>query len=236
LDESDSERETLYDPIWNVEGDDDGREVFKRLARRAVVALGQKFTDPAKAVDFWLNQVHAHHARRNSWRLRDPWCIRNLLEASAECSAELATSLHEAANLEAEKKFAELEQQFRARPSACGLVFNHPWEHLYAISRRDVVLYPTEPAAPVSTERQDIRAERRKLRDDYKAECKRAGLLVTDEMIAKSANPSTSTNKGWNSRFQVQKWLACDPAYEGRADAIIRKVFLEKPHLKGLPR
>jgi hypothetical protein len=78
------EHETQYEPVWNVQGDDHCREVFKRLARRAAVALCQTFTDPAQAVDFWLDRVHGHHAPRNSGATRDPLCIRNLMFASAE--------------------------------------------------------------------------------------------------------------------------------------------------------
>jgi hypothetical protein len=74
-------------------------------------------------------------------------------------------------------------------------------------------------------------AERKKLRDDYKAACKRAGVKVTDEMIAEAANPTTPNNKGWHSRSNIQKWLACDPKYEGKPDQRIRNVFLRKPHL-----
>jgi hypothetical protein len=73
------------------------------------------------------------------------------------------------------------------------------------------------------------KAERRRLRDDYKAECRRKGLKVTDEMIAEAAC------KTWHSRFQVQKWLACDSDYDGEPDRLIRKVFADKPHLQSIP-
>lgn len=69
------------------------------------------------------------------------------------------------------------------------------------------------------------KAERTKLRDDYRAECKRAGVRVTDEMIAKAANPR------WNSRSNIQKWRSCDAKYEGGPDRKIREVFRKKPHL-----
>jgi len=75
------------------------------------------------------------------------------------------------------------------------------------------------------------KAERKKLRDDYQSECKRHGVNVTDEMIAKAANPTTANNKGWSSRSNIQKWLACHPKYEGKPDQRIRNVFLKKPHL-----
>lgn len=75
------------------------------------------------------------------------------------------------------------------------------------------------------------KAERRKHRDDYKAECKRAGVNVTDLMIAEAANPHTKTQKGWNTRDAIQKWLQCDPKYDGHSDRMIRDVFKKKPHL-----
>jgi hypothetical protein len=75
------------------------------------------------------------------------------------------------------------------------------------------------------------REARKVLRDAYKAECKKAGVKVTDEMIAKTANPHTATNLGWTSRANIQKWLACHPKYDGRPDRMIRKVFSERPHL-----
>jgi hypothetical protein len=75
------------------------------------------------------------------------------------------------------------------------------------------------------------KTERRKLRDDYVGECKRAGVRVTDEMIATAANPPKDKSKGWNTRDPIQKWLQCDPKYEGRPDRMIRAVFEKKPHL-----
>jgi hypothetical protein len=71
-----------------------------------------------------------------------------------------------------------------------------------------------------------------KLRDDYKAECKRAGVRVTDEMIAQAAKPPRGKNRGWTSRSHITKWLACHPNYEGTNDRLIRAVFLDKPHLQ----
>ncbi len=72
---------------------------------------------------------------------------------------------------------------------------------------------------------ESVRAGRRKLCNDYKAECRLAGVRVTDEMIAKAANPR------WHSRANIQKWLACDPNYDGWPDRQIRTVFLNKHHL-----
>jgi hypothetical protein len=71
-----------------------------------------------------------------------------------------------------------------------------------------------------------VRTERKKLRDEYKAVCKQAGVKVTDEMIARTANPR------WHSRHQIQKWLVGHADCDGEPDRLIRKVFVEKPHLK----
>jgi len=78
---------------------------------------------------------------------------------------------------------------------------------------------------PRPESREIRKAERTAARDAYKAKCRAAGVKVTDNMIAEAANPK------WHSRTQVQKWLVCDPRYDGEADRLIRKVFTEKPHL-----
>lgn len=79
-----------------------------------------------------------------------------------------------------------------------------------------------EPSATIESQK----AERKALRDGYRVECKRAGVRLTDEMIAQAASPR------WHSRSQIQKWLKCDPEYDGEPDRLIRKVFRDKPHLR----
>jgi hypothetical protein len=82
-------------------------------------------------------------------------------------------------------------------------------------------------SAPPTIERESEKAERKRLRDKYKAECRAVGVKVTDEMIAKAANPK------WTSRTNIQKWLGCDPKYSGEANRLIRKVLIDtKPHLR----
>ena len=60
----------MYDPLWHVRGGGDDpetpRESFKRLARRAVVALGQSFSNRSEAVDAWLSRLHEFHAGRKA--------------------------------------------------------------------------------------------------------------------------------------------------------------------------
>jgi len=69
------------------------------------------------------------------------------------------------------------------------------------------------------------KVQRKRLRDEYKAECKAKGVTVTDEMIAEAASPR------WKSRANIQKWLSCDPKYDGEPDRLIREVFRKRHHL-----
>jgi len=86
------------------------------------------------------------------------------------------------------------------------------------------------PAATAETpapavDREAMKMERKGLRDAYKNECRRAGIKLTDEMIAEEAN------ENWTTRDPVQKWIQCDPRYDGEPDRLIRRVFVQKPHL-----
>jgi len=95
-----------------------------------------------------------------------------------------------------------------------------------ARSRDETAAIPIDAGADAPPELLEARkAERKAARDAYKAECKAAGVTVTDEMIARAANPN------WTSRTQVQKWLQCHPDYEGEPDRLIRLVFSKKPHI-----
>jgi hypothetical protein len=106
-----------YDSEWSLTGDGDTlkkrREPFNRLARRAVVALGQKFTNRDEAVDAWLNILHRFHWERKTPYARAYWRVRQVSEASAECCAELSTRFHEDGNADSERKFVDLERRFR---------------------------------------------------------------------------------------------------------------------------
>jgi FKBP-type peptidyl-prolyl cis-trans isomerase 2 len=82
---------------------------------------------------------------------------------------------------------------------------------------------PEESASSIESVKPERKAERKRLRDAYKAERKQAGVKVTDEMIAITANPPTSRTKGWHTRDAIQKWLQCDPKYDGEPDRLIRK-------------
>jgi hypothetical protein len=81
---------------------------------------------------------------------------------------------------------------------------------------------PSPEESPKISER---RKERRGLRDQYKTECKLQGVTVTDKMIAEAASSK------WHCRTTIQKWLACDPRYDGESDRLIRSVFVRKPHI-----
>jgi len=75
----------------------------------------------------------------------------------------------------------------------------------------------------------EMRKERHARRDGYKSECKRHGVTVTDLMIAEAASSN------WHSRTAIQKWLTCDPRYDGEPDRLIRSVFAKKPHIPPKP-
>ena len=125
-----------YDPIWSLSGDTNGlemrRERFNRLARRAVVALGERFVVPAEAVDAWLNRLHKFHWGRKTRFGKADWNIILLADAAAEYCAELNTRFHEACNADAERTFIDLEQQFHE--------LSNPNVEFYAIRRRDTAL------------------------------------------------------------------------------------------------
>jgi hypothetical protein len=70
-----------------------------------------------------------------------------------------------------------------------------------------------EPGNDIETEK----AKRRKLLTEYKAECKLSGKHVNYRQIA------TDVNRRWNSRAQIDKWLACDPRYWGETDRLMRE-------------
>jgi len=109
-----------YEPAWTLRGGGDKpetpREAFGRLARRAMKALGQKFADPAAAVDSWLERVSGYLKARQTGHSWDDWHLTQLEKASAEYCAELATRFHEAENQDAEKAFKKLEWRFRQLP------------------------------------------------------------------------------------------------------------------------
>jgi len=90
---------------------------------------------------------------------------------------------------------------------------------------------PSAPADELSRSptTAEIREKRRVLRDNYKSECKQHGVIVTDAMIAEAANAR------WHGRTTTQKWLACDPRYDGEPDRLIRSVFTRKHHIPAKP-
>ncbi len=135
-----------YDPVWNVSGGRHGTgrpgrrmdseqllESFRRLARRAVLALGQRSEDPAEAADFWLSRVHTFHTGRASRRYAiEHWRLNCVLEASAEYCAETATRSELDGDAAGEQTWAKLECLFRKS--------RHPGADLSAIRRRDTGL------------------------------------------------------------------------------------------------
>lgn len=59
----------------------------------------------------------------------------------------------------------------------------------------------------------------------YKEECRRAGVKVTDAMIAKAANAR------WGDRTQVTWWKRNDKRSTAAANRLISAVLTKKPHL-----
>ncbi len=76
-------------------------------------------------------------------------------------------------------------------------------------------------AEPPSREKSEPEL-RRELLDAYKRETKRHRIRVNHEMLAHQIKPS------WNSRAQIDKWLACHPNYNGEHDRLIRKFLLSE--------
>jgi hypothetical protein len=72
-----------------------------------------------------------------------------------------------------------------------------------------------EPRSPLYGPRtaDEEKAERRRLTDEYKAECKQRDIRRTYEDIARDVN------KRWGSRTQIEKWLACK--YSGQYGATV---------------
>lgn len=70
--------------------------------------------------------------------------------------------------------------------------------------------------------------ERREMLRAYKEECRRNGVKVTDDMIAKAARPT------WNDRTPIQRWVRNYRTSAGD-DVAIRKVLQKKPHLPKHP-
>jgi hypothetical protein len=70
-----------------------------------------------------------------------------------------------------------------------------------------------------------IAEERKRLLVAYKLECKRLGVKVTDDMIAKAASPT------WTERTPVTWWKRNDPLSKPAVDHAIRRVLIKKPHL-----
>jgi hypothetical protein len=152
--------------VWTLRGGGDepqrSRDEFRRLARRAIFALGERLTNPDEAVDAWLDRVFEFRKGMNTLSTWDNWRLKRILEGSAEYSAELATRFHEAGNLDAERTFGELERQFRQSPD--------PPADLRAIRRNEI----HAPDFSASTKR----------KFDVQWEAIRESQRVTDEDIA----------------------------------------------------
>ena len=82
--------------------------------------------------------------------------------------------------------------------------------------------------SPAGESEDPIAVERAALLRAYRAECSaRRGIRITDEMIAKAANPGR-----WNERTPVQRWKRNDSRCTPADDVKIRAMLKKKPHLE----
>jgi hypothetical protein len=212
-------------------------EIVLAAAYDLEAALGKFHPNaPCAAVaDFWRSWQVQSHIAHFCWELADTDMARFLVGNSAAEEAararvhiwrQIAAYAHELSDEAIPLSAAEAEMTPNDAPKQKGV------PHSDGVPPKQVTASET---APETNNLEARKAERNKLRDDYKAESKRAGVIVTDEMIAKAANPPKGKNRGWTSRTHIHKWMACHPKYDGRNDQLIRAVFLNKPHLEPAP-
>jgi hypothetical protein len=113
-----------------------------------------------------------------------------------------------------------LRTRVETREEHAGL-FNTGWigRNLVSIPKIEATI---STAPPVSEPAADLNDRMRAIAA-YKAECKAAGIKVTDLMIAQAAN------RKWTERSRVTWWKAGKD--RPGDDALIRKVLRAKPHL-----
>jgi len=111
-------------------------QVFCRLAREAVVELGQHLPTGAAAVDYWLDLLQ--NGLYCNGRTIEPLHI-----ASAEYCAELRTQSREAGNQQRADAFAKLEEQFRRLTAST---------QFHALRRSDPTVHTAPTADEPSTE------------------------------------------------------------------------------------
>jgi hypothetical protein len=94
-------------------------------------------------------------------------------------------------------------------------------EHL-----RDEKPIDHEPSAAANSANPsaNIPEQRNHLVENFKAKAREAGIKVTDEMIAKAANPGK-----WNTRTPVTWWKRNDPKSKPAYDTLIRKLLGKEP-------
>jgi uncharacterized protein (DUF1800 family) len=88
----------------------------------------------------------------------------------------------------------------------------------------DIEATPTPTATPTPDVKATAIAERTGLLRAFKAKGKAQRIKITDEMVAKAANPGK-----WNERSMVTWWKRNDPRCEVRHDKMIRSVLAKVP-------
>ena len=69
-----------------------------------------------------------------------------------------------------------------------------------------------------------VAAERTALLTEFKARGRAVGIGISDEMVAKAANPGK-----WNDRTMVTRWKRNDPRFKQPHDKKIRAVLARDP-------
>jgi len=178
-----------YDPVWRLKGGGSdaktSRERFSRLARRAMVALGERFTKPAEAVDAWLNRVHEFHAGPGSEYAGDHWHLTKLPEASAGYCDELRTRGEENGDDVLARLFLGFEKDFRDMPDLSAILRGTP----------PVKAVATDERLPATRKQDADLPKHHPARDAFLQPCL---LNETRNAIAEGADFSPSSLQRWH--------------------------------------
>lgn len=210
-----------YERAWTIRGggqeNERLREAFRRLARRATAALGNRFNHPDQSVDVWLDRVFEYHKAINARGDSDDWRLKRIAEGSAEYCAELATRHHEAKDTDVERTFRDLERQFNSLPN--------PHGDLRAIRRSQIHLPElSEPTMRKLTVQRDSTMGHLKLTDEEISALDRERQRL--DGISTKWPPNDPRHR--DPRFATQKarWLGVTPSVRA-AEAIFRGMTAE---------
>ena len=231
------------------------RLVLNRAARYSVPEIECRLKD-----DWGFNRILADVRcwQFHAGTIRASSLLAHLFKASRELESCLLRAMGELSTADVYNFWTSLQvhQHLRGMDGAIGDLYsettNTPLDKDLIIRWIGSYAAQFRPSLPASTPLADseqvhvedslsdndiekCKAARKKLRDAYKAACKRLGRRVNHETIAHSVNGL------WHSRTQIDKWLQCDPRYNGEPDRLIRQFLtreiqrlsetpLKKPH------